>query len=367
MKAPSTQITVAILGMLAMHSSPSAAQIAPNTATLSLCTTIVGPAFIIPDESRSTIAVHAGEVRGVSILSLKTGRPQGQRIPILQRLLAALVLRTTGTLIVGLSDDAGIRVSNFDLANRTLQSTEVFAGIDAESAVFAPNGKYLLGVTRTGAVFKVDLSGKTVQVIQGLSVQARSLAVSPTGTKLYVAGDGLAVVDIEGMRVETTLAPAEHLLEVAVSPDAHTLALRNWHDIELLGLTGPTAGEILASVVVDPTPSGPSISSTRRLAFAPDGSRLFYIRAFNAESELTTLSMNDLRIEAKLVIPPYASAIAIAPERGLVLLTAGLSGQEQLEALDMKTRRVIFTSPLPRDSSAQTNGALRCASSSARG
>ena len=229
-------------------------------------------------------------------------------------------------------------------------------------AIFASNGNYLLGVTTQGTVFKADLAARKVELIEGTTLKAASLTVSPSGTTLYVAGDGLTVVDVDHMRVTSKLTTEPDLLEVAASPDDHTVVLRNWHNIELFNITGAESGKPAASVIVDPVPNGASISSTSRLAFAADGSSLFYIRASGTGSELISLSTNDLHIEARSTIGAYPNAIAIMPERGWVLVTAGVVGQEQFEAIDMKTQAVIFKEALAGSSSSYARTSDGCSS-----
>ena len=352
-----------IIAIFALRSPLSASEITPESAANTLCVTLVGPAFIIPDESQATIAVHAGALPGVAFVSLNTGHSEG-RIPIRQRFLAASMPEDADALTLALSDGTGVRISSVDVAHRQVKSTEVFGGLDVQLAVFTQNGRYLLGVTTKGAVFKVDLIARKIEVMGDVTLRAASIAVSPTNTKLYVAGDGVTVIDIDHMRVASQLTAEQNLLEVAASPDGHTLILRNWHDIELFDLEGKKNGEARASAVVDPVPNGASVNSTSRLAVAADGSSLFYIKASGMGSELISLSMSDLHIEARSTIGPYPNAIAIVPDRRWVLFTAGVSGQEHLEAVDMKTHAVIFKAALPGMPSTSSQRSDRCSSTS---
>lgn len=351
-----------IVVMLIIMNWRSAAQTPPKPGTPpSLCTSYVGPAFIIPDEAHATIAVHAGPSPGISLVSLNTRRAEGF-IPVLQPILAASLPRADGALTLALSDGKGVRISNFDIAGRKETSTRLFRALDAQMAVFSPNGKYLLGVTTTGAVFKMDLVGDKVELIEGLALRAASIAVSPTSTRLYVAGDGLTVIDVDRMTVASSLTSGKRLLEVASSPDGLALALRNLHDIEVVDLTESKNNGVLASVAVDPTPNGASVSSISRLAFTMDGSTLFYIRASDTESELVSLSINPLHIETRSQVGPYPNAIATAPDRRWVLISAGFTGHEQLEAIDMKTQAVVFKADLPGSAPAPTKGSHGCPS-----
>lgn len=318
-----------------------------NSNDRPLCTTFVGPAFIVPDEPRSTVAVHAGQLRGISFISLDTGRLESTLI-VPQRFLAASITPGTDALKLALADGSTTTISTVDVASHKIVSTRVFKALDAELAVFAPNGKYLLGVTAGGTVFRADLTGEEVDTIEGLTVRATSVAVSPTSAKLYLAGDGLTTVDIEHMTVTSALTAEMHLLEVAVSPDDRSLVLRNWSSLEVFDLQEEAKGrKPLGSVIVDPVLNTHSIDSTRRLAFAPDSASLFYMRASDRESELISLPMQPLHISARSPVGSHADAIAIAHGRRWVLLVTGAMGKEQLEAIDMKSQAVIFEAPLP--------------------
>ena len=355
--------TTSVITMLALVSFTSAAEVPGEFPASPLCTTFVGPAFILPDELGAMVAVHAGPLRGVSFLSLKTGRAEGS-ISIPYRFLSATMPRGDGVLVLALSDGKRIRISSVNLANLKVTSTEVLPGIDVRLAAFSPNGKYLLGVSELGAIFKVNLATQKVDIIEGATVVAASLAVSHTGAKLYVAGDGLTEIDVDRMKVSSKLTSEKNLLEVVVTPDDHALALRNWHDIELLDLAPSKSGAMLASAEVDPIPNGASISSTSRLAFSGDGGTLFYVRASKTDSEVISLSANDLHVEARVTVGPDPEAIAIVPDRRWLLFARGFAGHGQLQAIDLKTQTVVFKAALPGNPSNPTNQSLRCARSS---
>ena len=329
---------------------------AESPASDSLCVTFVGPPFIIPDESRAAIAVRLTDV---AFFSLVTGHADGARIPVRQPLLAASMPQAGGTLLLALSDGGGVRISSFDLTKRRENSTEFFDHIDAQLAVFAPNGEYLFGVTAKGIIFKVDVFERKVETFDGAATKANSLAVSQNGARLYVAGMGLAIVDTKSMRIESELTAEPNLIEVSASPDGHTLALRNLKSIELFDLTEASGGA-LASADVDPMPNVASISSISRLVFAPDGSTLFYLKASGTGSELLSLSTNDLHVKARMPTAPYPNAMALVPERGWILLTAGIPGHEKLVAVDVKTQAVVYEAALSGGPSAGTTGSGGC-------
>ena len=79
MKTSAVTAAFGITVMPALKSLSAAADSVPKSAVPSLCVTLVGPASIIPDEPRATIAVHAGPLLGISFVSLSTGR---LRVPV---------------------------------------------------------------------------------------------------------------------------------------------------------------------------------------------------------------------------------------------------------------------------------------------
>ncbi len=331
-----------------------------SPASDSLCAEYVGPAFIITDESRATIATRAGSMTDVTFFSLDTGHADGTRIPVRQPLLAASTRQATGTLLLALSEAGGVRISSFDLTQRGKNSTEFFDHIEARLAVFARNGNDLFGVTEKGLIFKIDILQGKVETLEVAATKASSLAVSQNGARLYVAGMGLISVDTKSLRIESQLTGEPDLLEVSASPDGHTLALRNLQSIELFDLAKTSGGGAVTSTVVDPMPNGASSSTIGRLAFGSDGSNLFYIKASEPGPELLSLSANDLRVLARMPIGPRPTAIAIVPDRGWILLTAGHSGQESLVAVDIKTQKVVFESALSGSSSAAKTESVTC-------
>lgn len=118
----------------------------PKVNVPSLCTTDLGRPFVIADELRGKIAVHAGQFLGISFAALNTGEPEGQ-ISVPQLVFAASMPPGTGILTVAEDKRPGIRVSNFNVTYHTANSTQLFVGLTAQLAVFTPDGKYLLGVT----------------------------------------------------------------------------------------------------------------------------------------------------------------------------------------------------------------------------
>jgi hypothetical protein len=355
-----TPVAIAVIGaILIIAVKIWRSEAAVPFASDSLCTTIVGPAFIIPDESRETIAVRAGSVTDVTFLSLDTGHADGVRIPVKLPLLAVSMQQAPDALRLALRDRGGVRISSFDLTKCTENSTEIFDHIDAQLAIFGPDGNYLFGVTAKGFIFKVDTIEGKVEMLEAAATKANSLAVSHDSARLYVAGMGLTIVDTKSMTIESELTAEPNLLEVSAGPDGHTLALRNLKSIELFDLA-KAGGEALASTVVDPMPNGASISTIGRLAFGPDGATLFYIKASDPESELLALSANDLHIVARMPIGPRPNAIAIVPDRGWVLLTTGHSGQEKLVTVNIETRKVVFESALSGPSSPSATGSSGC-------
>ena len=350
-------VSIILICALRVWHPGAAESLAPD----SLCATYVGPAFIFPDESRSTIALRAGTATDVTFLSLDTGHTEGARIPVRQPVLAASIQQAAGKLLLALSDGTGVRISRFDLVRRSESSEEFFDHIDAQLAVFVQNGNYLFGVTAKGFIFKVDILERKVETLKtSAAIKASSLAVSQDGARLYVAGSGLTIVDAKSMRIESELAADQILVEVSASPDGHTLALRNLNSIELLDLGKENGADALASTVVDPMPNGASISTIDRLVFSQDGSTLFYIKASDPSPELLSLSTNDLRILARMPIGPRPNAIAIVPDRGWILLTAGHTGHEKLTTVDIKTQKVVFESALSGSSPSGTTGADGC-------
>lgn len=355
MNARRAAITLAII--LTAMLPPASSQIVRGS---SLCAVYVGPAFIIPNEYTQTIAVHAGSFPGVSLLSLTTGHMK-TNIPVSRPILAGIMSHDSATLLLALSDAAGLRISSFDVATQRLTSTRVFRGIDARLAVFAPNARLMLGVTPTGTIFKIELQRGEIEEATGTRASATSLAVSPSSTRLYVAGDGLSVIDIDHMKLSSEVTQEKNLLEVAASPDDHLIVVRNLHDVEVFDTTRAHSPGPVISAVVNPILNGASISSTARLAFSADGSKLFYITASDVDPELMLLSMNNLHVEKRISVGPYPNAIAVAPDQLRVFVTSGFLQNQHLDAIYMSPPRTVFRVALRGGSSASSETSASCA------
>lgn len=345
-------ISVTAIATLATLGLRAEAQTLAQAPIRSLCSTYAGPAFIGPDESRNTIVVHAGPFLGISFVSLDAGRTEA-KISIPQRFLAGLMPPNGETFTLAESDNSGIRIASIDVTTRKPTSSRLFGNLNADLSAFTPNGMYLLGVTNTGNVFRIDTKTSKREEIEGAGAKTQAIAISPNGSRLYIAGEGISIIDIDPFAVVSKLTKERLLLGIAVSPDNRTLAVRNWHSLELLD--AESGNKVDQSLVVDAAPSAASASSVS-IAFLPDGSQLFYASASDSESDLIAFSLNPLRIEKRSKVSPYSSAIAVVPGRKWVLLTTGTPGKEQIEAFDMKTLAVIFKAALAGDSASNPCG-----------
>ena len=326
--------TVSLLCVLGLRARSAESAQGP----VSLRATYGGPAFIGPDESRKAVALHAVQYHGISFVSLDTGQLEAQ-IAFPQRFLAASLAPDGKLLTLAASDTSGISIRSFDVPSRKETSALVFAKLTANLAAFTPDGSSLLGVTTEGNVFKIDFKANKLDALQGAAATAQAIAISADSVRLYVAGGGITVIDIRGLRVLSTLTQETLLLGIAVSPDGNILAVRNRHSLELLNAAdGSKVGD---SIEVDATPNAIS-SSLVNIAFSPDGSQLFYARASYTESELILFALPALRVERRSKLGAIPSAMAVVPSRQWVLLTTGAPGKEQIEAFDMRTLTIKF-------------------------
>ena len=286
--------------------------------------------------------MHAGQYPGISFVSLDTGQTEGY-IAAPQRFLAASMAADGKLLTIAVSDSSGIRIRSFDVPSRRQTPVQLFFPKQtAYLAVFTQDAKSLLGVTTKGDVFRIDVGGNKLDILERVAEAAQAIAISANG-RLYVAGRGISVIDIDRLSFLSTLTHETLLLGIAVSPDDKMLAVRNKHSLEILDAA--TGGRVGDSVVVDSTPDAISASLVN-IAFSPDGSQLFYARASYVESELFSLSLPALHIEKRSKVSPLPSAIAVIPSHQWVLLTTGSPGREQIEAFDMRTLAVKFQAAL---------------------
>jgi WD40 repeat protein len=346
-----------LLALYALGLGPEVVAAAEDRATL--CATYDGPAFLGLVESLNIVVVHAGPYQGISFLSLDTGQIETQ-IPISQRFLAASVSTNSRLVTLATADTSGIRIRNFDVASRQEGVSAFFSKRTADLGAFTPDGKSFLAVTVRGDVLKIDIDTNKLEVLEGAAVAAHSIAISAKSDRLYVAGKGITIIDIQHFKTLSTLNPETRYSGIAVSPNGDTVAVRSWHDLELLNpITGSKAAE---SITVDATPSAISASLVK-IAFSPDQSHLFYTTGSYKDSELISFSLPALRIEKRLNLGPLPSAMSIAPIRQWVIFVTGNPGFEQLEAFDLQSLvtkfRAQLTGGVTGSASERRNGCAR--------
>lgn len=345
MKRFSIAIAVGTAVMLILWSLLSSNEDGRKSSVPDLCSNYVGPAFIVSDESESNIAFRTAT--GLYFLSLDS-RKVDRNIPMQARILAVSMPREKGVLALALSEYGGTRISTIGSGDGRTRDSALFDALEVELAAFTPDGKYLVGTTRAGDAFRVTLDSKRIQLTKNVGSAASSIAVSPTSKKLYVAGDGLTVIDVEQMKILSTLAKESRLLEVAASNDDNVFATRDLRNINLVNVGGSRGDEKLSSIAAEDQPTAASIRSTGRMAFSSDGSTLYYLAASDTKSELVAFSAVNLQIKMRLPIASHPNALALLPDHNWVVITAGVVGNEQLEIVDMNTQTTILGVPLER-------------------
>jgi hypothetical protein len=124
--------------------------------------------------------------------------------------------------------------------------------------------------------------------------------------------------------------------------------------IELVNLTAKNTKEELGSVFVDPVTNGASASSASRFSFSEDSINLFNDKDSNTGSELITFSVSPFQVVTRSIVGDHPAAFAVVPGKQWILLATGPTGNEKLEAIDIKNHNVIYTTTLPENPATPT-------------
>jgi WD40 repeat protein len=232
----------------------------------------------------------------VIVVESETGRRLGR--PLDCDRPRALAVATGGRPLAAGCYDGRLRVMN--VVEDRITAEVPYRRVDAP-IVLSRDGRFFFSVGDKGAAVFEAASGRTVKILGGDSVSA--VALSPDGSHLAIAaGRGASVVDVVGGREPLTLRPDELIEGLAFSPDGKRVAiggrsrLATVHEVDtgrvvttvdhkeeekgvlrVRTLAFSASGQLLATVVSDPTIHPPGSDSTVRVFHAQLGRELIRI------------------------------------------------------------------------------------------
>jgi len=336
-------IAAAILSTSLMTAIKAAGDQSPAPES-QLCTTWAGPAFAILD--RVSLIYHGTRYPGVTLVSLSTGTISG-RIPISKPILSATVLSTKGQLILAIAGDGGINIDRYDTTTLQLLESRTFAGLEATLAIFTPNGANLVGVTRSDRLFKIDTVGSAAPAMAATVTGISSLAMSPKGDIVYLAGDGILTIGLDNLAEIKSAWRERYFIDVDVNPNGHTLAMRSTDNLGEVSYYDAATLAFIKSSIVDAAAS-PTALAASLLHFSRDGSALYYIqrRSNGRSAGLVELNADSMAVRGSLNGDFFAPPLDDGQGTAWALRGATGSGHDELLAVDNQSLSIKRNLPI---------------------
>lgn len=240
------------------------------------------------------------------------------------------------------TNEVGRSVSVIDVISNTVVTTIAIGG-DPTAVVASRDGTrvYVLHGTSPAAVAAIDTATNTVVGLASLpTAQARGMAITPDGARLYVstsAANRVIVVGTAPMSVMATIPVGNFPLGVEISPDGSRAYVATYFS-NAVSVIDTTANAVIATVPVGNNPRSARIS--------PDGTR-----AYVANSGSSTVSVIDTGTNMTVATVPIAyipRTLDFSPDGA----RAYVANQEGVQVIDTASQTVTATIPF----SATTDG-----------
>jgi YVTN family beta-propeller protein len=241
-------------------------------------------------------------------------------------------------------------VSVFDRASATVVRTVPF-GESPDSLVLSPDGSRIYADDQAqDMVSVIDPNGGTVSGtislglntttgnVSGFGLMPEAMALSPDGSRLYVAefaASWLAVIDTATGAVLEPITVGPYPIDVAVSPDGSAAyVLENTGNLSIVDLM---SGAVTQTIAVGGGPTEVEVS--------PDGATVYVINTVPGELLVIDASSGTLTQSIPLV-GDYSMEMAPDGQLYVTMGPVGFVGVEGLSTLDVGDRALGSTLPL---------------------
>jgi YVTN family beta-propeller protein len=226
----------------------------------------------------------------------------------------AIVVSPDGTTGYVSHGGLGI-VSVLNLATDSVTRTITVSSPTA--LALSPDGRELYATAGVGAVENVSVIATATDTITGtipsVGFAYTTLAVSPSGSLLYITEDGDIVV------YDTTTKAVVHTITGAgrasvLSPDGATLYAADASTLDTVDVINTATNAIIRSITIG-TPEIGSSAGTAALAIGPDGHFLYAAGLFDYQGTLTVI--NTARAAVSGAVPTVGAepiAVAFSPD-----------------------------------------------------
>jgi YVTN family beta-propeller protein len=171
----------------------------------------------------------------------------------------------------------------------------------------------------------------------------RGIAITPDGTRAYVANlgtDTVTVIDTAANTILTTipLPPDSGPIAIAITPDGSRAYAVN-SDAESVSVINTSMNSVIADI---PLPDGPLFGG---LAVTPDGSRVYVTDASEPYSVVVINALtNTILTTIPLIHGVFPTSVAIAPDGSRAYVST--LGSSSVEVIDIHSNTVIASLPL---------------------
>jgi YVTN family beta-propeller protein len=242
----------------------------------------------------------------------------------------------------------------------TIAAVCLLAGCSAKPAEEAAKAGYRVFVTneRGGSLSVIDGATQRVTDTIALGKRPRGIALSPDGTRLYIAlsgspiggpgvdesklpppdktADGIAIFDVASLKLERVLRSISDPEQLAVSPDGRRLYVASEDSGKLIVLDAKS-GAVVGSVDVGGEPEGVAVSPSGDLVAVTS----------EAGNHVALVDMSMMKVRATVPVGERPRGLSFARDGKTLFSTSELGHVVSL--IDPAAGRVTGTIPLDQD------------------
>ncbi|MDW5549607.1 PKD domain-containing protein [Methanosarcina sp.] len=227
-------------------------------------------------------------------------------------------------------------ISVIDTATNTLKATVPVGSLPAGVAVSPDGTKVYVANRGSNTVSVIDAATNTVTATMDVGSGPNGIAVNPDGTKVYVTNmysDTVSVIDAATNTVTTTVNVGSYPWGVAVSPSGTKVYVSSTGS-DTVSVIDTATNKVTATVPVGSFPIG--------IAVKPDGTKVYV-----ANEESNTISVIDTatnKVTATVTVGNYPLGVAVKPD-GTKVYVAN-SNSNTVSVINAATNTVTVTIPV---------------------
>jgi YVTN family beta-propeller protein len=194
-----------------------------------------------------------------------------------------------------------------------------------------PDSDRLYVTTANDSVVVIDAGTLGIATTIPVGSSPNGLAVSPNGTRVYVANrnaNSVSVIDTSSNTVVATVNVGSFPVEVALSPNGKRLYVTNFFD-NTISVVDTAVNTVVATIDVGSGPQG--------IAVTPDGGKV-YVANFN-EDDVSVIDAASNSVVATPIVSGSPNGVVASPDGNFVYVTA--YNGSALRVIDTSTNTVV--------------------------